>query len=312
MASSKATAENNCDPEEAESWYDAARKDFAAATTLDGALLAAWGAEGDRHPKHGFYQHYTTVSSVVTKLAERRWWLTRGDSDNLNDRQESQKFGERGLFAKTYQASFVHGAAESAALWGLYCPGNPNAIRITISGEAIGRWVDGMSGGVICSSADKGGERKIITADFRDIVYAAVSFRDKKRTRYDVKRKNGLYWSEVNSHGDIAHLEDDVRREDCTGWIKDYEWRHERESRLCVRIARVDGPKAMWVRVTDDLANDMKFTFSPWLPKEQEAEIEKILASALRAGFGEGVHASNPHRFRRSVLQGAMNLKNAH
>ena len=153
--------EINGDPEESELWYDAARKKFAEAATLDEAMRAAWGADGARNPKHGFYQHYTTLPSVVTKLAERRWWLTRSDSESLNDNQESLKFGKRQLHAKTYQVSFVHGAAESAALWGLYAPENPFAIRITIPGDAMDKWVGDMQDGTLLGSDGQGGGRKI-------------------------------------------------------------------------------------------------------------------------------------------------------
>lgn len=306
----KAT-ESSCDLEETGSWYENARKDFMTATSFDDAIGAVWGKDGVRPPKHDFYQHYTTLSRVVTKLMERRWWLTRSDSDSLNDIQESLKFGKWILSEKTYQASFVHGASESAALWGLYTPEDPFAIRITISGDAIDKWVCGMQDGVL-SGDGRVRPRKIIYGDFKDIIYAAVAFRDKKRTRYDVKRRNGLYWSEVNCHCDISSLEDDVRCETCTGWIKDYEWRHERESRLCLRISRSNGSKAMWIPVTDALANNMKFTFSPWLPPERESEVERIITSALKEGFEKNGEKNgferNPRRFRRSVLQGAMKL----
>ncbi len=92
-------------------WYDAARSEFAQVATLSAAAKSVWCGGW-----HNTYQHYTTLSSVVSKILERKWWLSRSDSDALNDRQESAKFGDQELIGRTYQASFVHGAAESAKM----------------------------------------------------------------------------------------------------------------------------------------------------------------------------------------------------
>lgn len=287
--------------EDGNNWYEKAREDFFKATTLAKAADIIWGPD---HGWHDFYQHYTTLSSVVNKLALGRLWLSRSDSDSLNDRQESLKFGKRADYSRTYQASFVHGAAESAALWGLYVPEDPFAIRITVSGEAIQKWIESLK---IANIHAEKSECKIESVDFKDIIYAAVGFRDKKKTRLDVTRNNGLYWSEINSPSNLPHLEDEIKSEKCSTWMKDYEWRHERESRLCVRIAKTRASKAMWVPVCQELILSMKFTFSPWLDQSCESDVERIIKDVLVAKFGEGCVKRGT--FRRSVLQGALNLR---
>lgn len=299
-----ASTEMGNDPEEQKSWYEKARCDFRNAAGFDSAVDLIWNPEREFH---GFYQHYTTLSRVITKLAERKWWLSRSDSENLNDRQESLKFGVRRIASRTYQSSFCHGAAESAALWSLYAPSDPFAIRITISGEAMKQWVVYLRG--------KGSElhgtnskRAIESVDFSDIVYAAVAFRDMKRDSKDVRRGNRLYWSEVNSSAKMPNLEDLIHGEKCTCRMKDYEWRHERESRLIVRTVRGDGPAGAWVKITRELINDMKFTFSPWLDKRQEKEVQSIITTALHSNVDDSAKNQSQHRFRRSVLQGALNL----
>ena len=286
-------------------WYNDARKQFAEVKDLSKAAEIVWGKNREWH---GFYQHYTTLSSVVAKLALGQWWLSRSDSDSLNDKQESLKFGKRSDYARTYQASFVHGGAESAALWGLYVPEDPFAVRITIPGSAIQEWVKSLANAEIRTEQAK---FKIESVDFRDIIYAAVGFRDKRRTRLDVTRNNSLYWSEVNSQSNIPNLEYDIKNEKCSTWMKDYEWRHERESRLCVRVEKVHGAKAMWVPVGDELIRSMKFTFSPWLDQACESEVERVLKDTLIARFGKEKASQflNSKTFRRSVLQGALNLR---
>ena len=286
-------------------WYDKAREDFSKAPTLEKALDVVWG---NNRGWHGFYQHYTTLSRVVTKLALGQWWLSRSDSDCLNDKQESLKFGKRSDYSRTYQASFVHGSAESAALWGLYVPEDPFAVRITVPGSAIQDWVKRLANAEIQTDQAK---CRIASVDFRDVIYAAVGFRDKRRTRLDMTRNNSLYWSEVNSPSNLPHLEDDIRDEKCSTWMKDYEWRHERESRLCVRGEKVRGAKAMWIPIDDELIFSMKFTFSPWLDQSCESEVERILKDTLVARFGKerANQFLNSKTFRRSVLQGALNLR---
>ena len=282
-----------------------ARRRFGEAETFEKATEIVWGNGRDWH---GFYQHYTTLSSAVTKISSGRWWLSRSDSDTLNDRQESLKFGKRSDYSRTYQASFVHGSAESAALWGLYVPEDPFAIRITVSGKAMQEWVESLKNETIHTEKS---ECKIESVDFRDIIYAAVGFRDKKKTRLDVTRNNGLYWAGVNSPSKLPNIEDAIHDGKCSTWMKDYEWRHECESRLCVRVEKVHGAKAMWVPVCENLTLSMKFTFSPWLDVSCESEVERILKDTLVARYGEDnvKKTLNGKPFRRSVLQGALNLR---
>ena len=283
-------------------WYDAARFEFAQAETLSAASKSVWGKGW-----HRTYQHYTTLSSVVTKILERKWWLSRSDSDTLNDRQESAKFGDLELLGRTYQASFVHGAAESAALWGLYQPSNPFAIRVTLPGQAVQSWVK-FFGEKNRIFGEHQKPHKVEEVGFKDIIYAAVDFRGRKWERGDIKRSNGLYWSEVNSK-DVDGLEDEIGQKEYTGWLKDYEWRHERESRLCVRTLKTCPEKAMWVPINDALLSTMKFTFSPWLPREYEKDVASILCSALRKAKIDKDISNDSDKFRRSVLQGAINLR---
>jgi hypothetical protein len=298
-----------------DSAYQSARKQFARKDLdFDSVVNVVWGKDFE---PHGFYQHYTTLSSLVDKLSGR-WWFARSDNGELNDKQESIKFGNKKISARTYQTSFVHGAAESVALWSLYAPSDPFAVRITIPGKALKDWVDGLKGDCL-HFGDSPKSREIKCAELKDIIYAAVAFSDRgtrednRMKSRDIPRCNSLYWAEVNCGANIPDLEQQIKKDCCTGWMKDYEWRHERESRICLRVERAGGPKALWCKVTSDLIEKMKFTFSPWLPIKYEDQVRDIILSALKPTESErGPNAKKyADRFRRSVVQGAIYLRHS-
>lgn len=298
-----------------DSSYQSARKRFADdKLDFDSAVDIVWGTGST---PHRFYQHYTTLSSLIDKLSGR-WWFARSDNGELNDRQESVKFGNKNISARTYQTSFVHGAAENVALWSLYTPSDPFAVRVTIPGEALKEWVDGLNGDCLHLD-DSSKTRNIERAELKDIIYAAVAFSDRseqednRKNSRDIPRCNSLYWAEVNCGAKIQDLEKLIKKDRCTGWMKDYEWRHERESRICLRVGKAGGPKALWCKVTSDLIEKMKFTFSPWLPIKYEDQVRDIIINALKPTEPErGPNAKKyADRFRRSVVQGAIYLRHS-
>ena len=283
------------------------RERFVEAEDFESAVGVVWG---ESFKPHNYYQHYTTLSKVVTKLSEKRWWFANSYNGDFNDRQESLKFGDSKISKRTYQASFVHGTAENVALWSMYAPSDPFAIRITMPGEKLGEWVDSLRGKYLYSESDKK-TCKIEKSELKDIIYAAVDFRDRKRTSRDIGRCNSLYWSEVSCDVKMPSLEEQIKKAYCTGWMKDYEWRHERESRICLRVKKAGGPKGLWCEVTPELIESMKFTFSPWLPKEYEDEVKEVIVNALKITEEKRGSRAKQYsdRFRRSVLQGAINLR---
>ena len=283
------------------SWHSTAKKAFAGAKDFKDIVGVIWREGRDLFD---YYQHYTTLSSVITKIGERHWWLSRSDSERLNDGQESQKFGVRRYYRRTYQTSFVYGSSESAALWGMYAPGNPFALRITIPGNAIRNWVEELKHKSIHSKNNV--DHPIDEVDFKDIIYAAVGFTDQNKTRLDRKRHNILHWS-GESTSEIPDLEKEIKNDECSGWLKDYEWRHENESRLCVRIKKAIGATSMWIPISAELLESMSFTFSPWLDKSYESQVEDIISTVYKRLLDKkDLNLSS--KFHRSVLQGALRL----
>ena len=103
-----------------------------------------------------------------------------------------------------------------------------------------------------------------------------------EKTWYEKARESFAGQSDFNCGAMLPKLEDEIKADCCTGWMKDYEWRHERESRICLRVGKADGPNGLWSRVSPELIEAMKFTFSPWLPREYEEDVKRIIVNALK------------------------------
>ena len=292
--------------------YDARRISFATAKSFEDVRRIVWPSPFDYHP---YYQHYTTLDSLLTKILKREWWLTRSDNVRLNDRQEAKKFGDMRRLKRTYQASFSKGTAESAAMWGLYTNDNPLAVRILIPGNKIENW---MSHVELCGK-DKCGGVCLRLADFRDVLYAAVPFIGQEVDSLDKTRGMSVSWEGMtcnfdHNEGEKKALLSALRDEELTGWMKDYEWHHEREARLCVLIDKASSRKAIPIKVPLEVISSMSITCSPWLRSDHEAEVKNIIKTALETvanseEFKRKGIKLNPKPFRRSVLNSALNLR---
>ena len=270
------------------------------------------------------YQHYCPLDKILGKIIQRRWFLSKCSSLKMNDLQEPRKFaGETDILRRTYITCFEHCRSEDVAMWGLYEKNDPFALRVTIPGKVLVDWMRSIE---IKSNdtankdkkdkalkkmdaRDEKGKKlsdgKIQFSIFRDMLYASVAG-DKDLDEYDIRRGNRVSWDE-------AHY--NLRKGECVvdgqyaGFIKDCEWSHERESRLCIRLRKTFDIKSISIKIPVEVIAAMRFTYSPWLRRSEEKRVQRVLEMALQ---GVGVDlAAKPkfQRFRRSVLQGALNFK---
>ena len=280
--------------------------DFAKAKTLDVATKLVWG---DRF-LHDYYQHYTTLDALVRIFVSGRFKLTSSVNERLNDLQEMRKFGNYDLLKRTYQASFSHRMSESASMWALYSRKDPFAVRVTIPKDKMERWINSLADKKQSQiSDDKGAKIANALVDFHDIVYAAVASQD--ADRYSIKRSDTLQWMGKTTSR-IGKLRDKIKDDKVTGWMKDCEWEQERESRLCVTFPNQDiGADAIFVDIPDEVLFDMRFTYSPWLARDQEDKVKSIL-QALHESYASGKDEKGkaiPQYYRRSSVQGALNIR---
>ena len=245
---------------------------------------------------HDMYQHYTTLENLLTKISKGEWWLSCCTSDRLNDQKEAVKYGSLKQARNLYQTCFCHGAAESVAMWGLYQCSKPCAVRISLTKECVRKWVNAL---------DSKGRNGVKSVQFRDLVYVAVADPVCSSDKYDIRRTNSMGWEGVTVH-EIGDLPDEIVEDWATGLVKDYEWRHERESRLLVKMSRNEG-RGIRVAIPDEVLDDMRFTFGPWLSPNMEAVAEKVITSALAKRLKREPKKLH-QRFRRSVLAGGLRL----
>lgn len=270
------------------------------------------------HVAHRYYHHYTTLDRVLKMICSRRWVLTRCTCLAINDLQEPKKFNDASnVLGKTYIACFGHGTTESAAMWGLYGKSNPFALRIIIPREKMSRWmqeiefVKGRCGesrmarkALSAMTFDSGRSFAVepVSAVFGDLVYVAVE-NDADSDDKRVQRSHVVRWEDAKCHCDDDDLAHVVRK--YPGWIKDIEWYHEKESRLCVRLDKPIKAERISIRIPDYVIEDMRFTLSPWLDKSLEDIVKEVVGKAI----GSTRTRSGRDRIRKSVLRGALNFK---
>lgn len=246
---------------------------------------------------HDRFVHYTTLSSIENIFTSRRWWLTHSTLGELNDVQEAKKFGNHEILKRMYQASFSYGSAESAAMWGLYCTGNPSGVMISISGKAMREWFEMIRGKKFKACLEYKStkkeqvrqveltKRQIECADARDVIYASTDFADaSSRGKNRKNRSHVLRWFDVRTMK-IEDLAREINIDKFTGWIKDAEWWQENESRIAVRVKNVteDLPENLSIDIPDSVLKSMRFTLSPWLREGQCDEFSsKIRALVMR------------------------------
>ena len=278
------------------------------------SLIDALNLVRDGGVIHGYYQHYTSLRRALDKIAGA-WWLTRSDSDKLNDHQEIIKFGKKEVARRMYQTSFCHGANEDVAMWGLYQHCNPLAIRITIPRKTMERWIGdiqvkpGMDRKERQSHLDCVGlQSGVKVVAFGDLVYASVADPDVPHDRHDIHRSGQVHWDDAGCNV-VEDLQEGIKCDWATSLVKDSEWRHERESRLTVQFSEAlpKCPAAIKIAIPKYVIEDMRFTYSPWLKREYETKVERVLASAL-SKVGIDPKSGGFQRFRRSTLCGALNL----
>lgn len=263
---------------------------------------------------HGRFIHYTKLSRVVQMFESGRWWLTRADSDSLNDVQEARKYGNPELLGRMYQASFSYGSAENAAMWGLYCPGDPFGVMISIDGKAMRKWFAEIRAKKCDARLEYPGTKtkpgkhvnlsmsEIDCADARDVIYAATKFPDTPYREKD--RSDILCWYGAITEK-IEGLEQEIKGDKFTGWIKDYEWRQENESRIAVRVKGITGklPNHLSIKIPGSVLKSMRLTLSPWLKDEYYDEAYNVLRALTQKHHSEKIPEN---LVSRSVITGAL------
>ena len=196
-------------------------------------------------------------------------------------------------------------------MWGVYGKSNPFALRITIPGNIMRQWMNEIQfvkGSVGNSSNarkaldtkafDSGRSITPNSAKFGDILYVAVE-NEMESDGKCAKRSHAVRWGNAMCRCEDDDLADTVRM--YPGWVKDMEWRHEGESRLCVRFDKPMKSNRISVRIPKYVIDKMRFTLSPWLDRSLESLVKDAIARAIDSYAVPTI--------RTSVLQGALNFR---
>ena len=107
----------------------------------------------------------------------------------------------------------------------------------------------------------------------------------------------------------FATLPDDIRDPNLAGWIKDYEWRAEQETRIRVIVKRKN-TKVDYIAlpIPDDVMSEISLTFGPWANDNEIANMKAQLCTALAATASDSCNSLKNRKdfFKRSFLSGAL------
>jgi len=145
----------------------------------------------------------------------------------MNDLAEPKKC-DRARWRRTYVASFGFGKLENVAMWVVY--GDPlcDAVRMGFGTEDVVAAVDAVrdDGALVSEVKGDGTYPSLrldkVSVDIHDIVYATGK---------------SLSWDENRLRGDVcADVEEAMRDPEMLGYVKDFAWRYERETRIVVTL----------------------------------------------------------------------------
>lgn len=226
---------------------------------------------------HSWYCHYTTLDALLAILKTGTLRLTRCDSPLFDDTLEQKRFGDKDVQSRLFFACFSHERAESAAMWGLYCPPTYKAVRVVFHRydfqsliskyQQQCNWIPGAMRGY---------------PKFSDIVYAGC---------FGSKVENNLSWNACWEEVRTENINDfDSKKywRQITGYVKDYEWCFEKETRLYVKMKQP----------TDETHFDIVFplarmnaytveiTLSPWADEDEMNFVGNRVKDALHCTMG--------------------------
>lgn len=291
----------------------------AAIASLKEFVDMAWERKQSRC---AMYQHYTTLPCLLNKILSRRWYLSRADSPTMNDTREMTRAFpvSEAVRRRTYLTCLSRCNGESVAMWLTYSAAeDPFAVRVSLPCECVDDWMGKVKEAGIFKDAKAkkrtAGEdpqptevEAVEFVKFRNVLYGALESRDETDT-YDICRKNVVRWDDKVYGLKEGESFADIDVDGCEAWVKDYEWHHERETRLCVRLNEEIKSTSLFVNIPEAVVQKMHFTYSPWLDRRFEERVKGIIETALKSSL-EGESGLKPlsQRFRRSVLQGALNF----
>lgn len=173
--------------------------------------------------------HYTSIDSLDKILGSRRLLLAKGSE--MNDLCEC-KYGDPGLWERSYIASFSHGRAECVAMWKMYGEkhgdAGSEAIRITFPNSALVERAGTLSANDLRSHNCKTGQSAKLKGRECKVSIHDVMYQYGKSVEWD-RQRAGI--------GRCTAFENAKSEPVFATYVKDYGWAYERETRLVVTLS---------------------------------------------------------------------------
>lgn len=258
---------------------------------------------------HDQYQHYVSFDNLLKMVLSETMYLRRGDSSKLDDWQECQKYGSEEFWKRTFLACWNHERAENVAMWWLYANGKEDYVRISLPRKAFYHlfhvWEKTTRATLVhefqCGKSNQQQSANIQSVNCNDVIYADVRcFKDDEQAA----GPRNIEWDGVIRH--LSDLNSLMKSASATGVFKNYEWRFERETRICVLFSE-QLPLIDQVRMPFPLLSlpGVRITASPWMSpnlfERNKRRWEELLCSMNAA--------EKTLPFCPSVLEGVLHFR---
>lgn len=242
--------------------------------------------------KRAILSHYTSYEALKCILSQRNLKFNR--IDNVNDRMESNVFGEHELSRLVFVSCFTNSEIESIPMWSIYGK-DQNGLRLSLELEKS-NFTENFLGkpfGALAHKPGHSGEFIKMIELYSDWIPTATM----KDIVYDI---DAIYRNPIRN-GDADSLWFNLT---AMAAIKRKEWEYEKESRLIITLSAIhDGVTApledyILVPIKFDCIKKLVVTFNPWMSEELKKEIEEFVISKIPE--------LNPEKidFKNSVLTG--------
>lgn len=279
----------------------------------------------DKAKTHKRFNHYTTSSILNLILNNKTLRLTRGNSEILNDWHERNRKGVEEEWNNTYIACFasdnyenyidenkVNYDSENMAMWGLYGLLSNEAVRITLPCNKMKRLIN------ISQDKLKNNENFIFTEGIRNVENAVSNDKIKSITLTDVfyvKGTNKDIIPPEQKHIQTVlkfntnNLHNYFMKKDFTGFVKNYAWNYEKETRIIVKLNKPIDKEFLYIELPDEVIKSFQITLGPNYPrnktdgKDEDTFLSDFLDSLPKE------YNFNLNNCRRSLFDGLVHFK---
>lgn len=203
-----------------------------------------------------YVYHYTKLSSVVSIIKSRFWWLK--SPKTMNDGLEFQNISEFQQSKAVFFASFMYDSSESIAMWSMYAQPWEDGVFVRIPVAIFKKWIRNTKiiYTVLCPENQKPIIEKSPIPD-KDLSVVRVAYTNSDSVQDKSEEILICGKAENNLLKNAPHLPDLV------GYIKDMAWEYEHEVRVLAAVDKSIACDGLAIELPDDLIDSMEIVAGP-------------------------------------------------